>query len=204
MTGSKRLGKRRTIVVAAGVVCVGALSAGFLAAPAFATETAVARDARQTPLVEDTPCTITARACVDLEKDRAWLIEDGKILRGPVDITSGGAGKETPTGHSLRVYRKEQMHLSAESKMPDGTPAKMPWSVFFENGGIAFHGGSLERQSAGCIHLSDKDAKAWYDYLTIGDQVQVVYGQQELAARRGEVAPEHDKNSDADPKEDVR
>jgi lipoprotein-anchoring transpeptidase ErfK/SrfK len=200
MTGMKR---RRITVVLAGVACLGAVSAGYLASPVSAA-TPAALKARETPLVKDTPCTITARACVDLEKDRAWLIENGEILRGPVDMTSGGQGKETPTGHSLRVYRKEQLHLSNESRMPDGTPAKMPYSVFFEDGGIAFHGGSLSRQSAGCIHLSEKDAKAWFEFLKIGDQVQVVYGSEELAAREGKLPPGKDRNSDTDPKEDVR
>lgn len=203
MTGIQRFGGRRITVVLAGMLCLGAVSVGYLASPAYA-ESAAARKARETPLVKDTPCTITARACVDLEANRAWLIENGEILRGPVDMTSGGAGKETPTGHSLRVYRKEKLHLSNESRMPDGSPAKMPWSVFFEDGGIAFHGGSLSRASAGCIHLSEKDAKAWFDYLNVGDQVQVVYGQEELAAREGKIDPAKDRNVDTDPKADVR
>ncbi|MDQ2708567.1 MAG: L,D-transpeptidase [Actinomycetota bacterium] len=119
-------------------------------------------------------------------------------------MTSGGKGEETPTGHSLRVYRKERLHLSQESRTPDGQPSKMPWSVFFENGGIAFHGGDLDRQSAGCIHLAAADAKAWFDYLNVGDQVQVVYGSEELAARRGEIDADRDRNSDTDHHTDVR
>jgi hypothetical protein len=167
--------------VLAAATCFSAL----LAVPAFA-ETAAAKTARATPLVKGTPCTITAKACVDLESSHAWLFEGGKVVKGPVDISSGGKGKETPTGHSLRVYRKELDHKSTESRQPDGSPSDMPWSVFFEDGGIAFHGGDPERASAGCIHLEPSDAKIWYDHLQIGDQVQVVNASEEHAARDGD------------------
>jgi len=199
-------------VVAAAMLALGFGSAGYLASPAFAQdvpkpkvpESAVAKQARQTPLVKDTPCTITAKACVDLDEKKAWLIDKGVISRGPVDITSGGEGKETPTGHALTVYRKEPMHLSSESRGPDGLPSKMPWSVFFEQGGIAFHGGDLNRDSLGCIHLSEADAKAWFDYLKVGDQVQVLYGHEEMDSREGKIDPAKDRNIDTDPKDDPR
>ena len=61
----------------------------------------------------------------------------------------------------------------------------MPWSVFFADGGIAFHSGNPARASSGCIHLPDADAKAWFDHLQIGDQVQVVKASEEMAAGRG-------------------
>ncbi len=99
-------------------------------------------------------------------------------------IASGGNGEETPIGHSLRVYRKDKDHLSQESRLADGRPAPMPWAVFFQDGGIAFHSGSPSRSSAGCIHLAPADAEAWFDDLQIGDQVQVVRASQEEAARR--------------------
>jgi lipoprotein-anchoring transpeptidase ErfK/SrfK len=38
---------------------------------------------------------------------------------------------------------------------------------------VAFHGGSLERASAGCVHLDDADAIDFYNTLQLGDQVQV-------------------------------
>ena len=182
MTGNRRFGRRRIIVVATAAVCLSVVSAGTWAVPAFA-ETLAAKTARATPLVKGTPCTITAKACVDLESSRAWLFENGRVFTGPVDISSGGKGKETPTGHSLRVYRKELDHKSGESRQADGSPSDMPWSVFFEDGGIAFHGGDPERASAGCIHLEPSDAKIWYEHLQVGDQVQVVKASEEYAAR---------------------
>jgi hypothetical protein len=65
----------------------------------------------------------------------------------------------------------------------------MPWSVFFADGGIAFHSGSPSRSSAGCIHLEPADAEAWFNYLRIGDQVQVVKASEEAAARRKAATP---------------
>jgi hypothetical protein len=139
------------------------------------------------PLVAGTPCTVTARACVDLDSQRAWLFADGAIVRGPVKVSSGGNGKPTPIGHSLRVYRRDAAHKSLESRLPNGQPAPMPWSVFFADGGIAFHSGSPSRSSAGCIHLNDPDAKAWFNYLALSDQVQVVRASQERARHKGQV-----------------
>jgi len=76
--------------------------------------------------------------------------------------------------------------VSQESRLPNGDPAPMPWSVFFEDGGIAFHSGSPQRSSAGCIHLDPADAEAWFNYLQIGDMVQVVNASEEMAARNGQ------------------
>jgi hypothetical protein len=169
-------------VVAGVVTVVGGLLGGYAAADTGGPSPAAVTAHRQ-PLVPGTPCSISARSCVDLESQRAWLIQDGKVIRGPVGISSGGAGKETPVGHSFRVYLKEQDHKSQESRLPNGQPAPMPWSVFFADGGIAFHSGDPKRASAGCIHLAPADAQAWFENLQIGDQVQVVKASEEAAAR---------------------
>ena len=176
------------LVAVGGLVTAGAVVAAGQAAAALPGEAPAATAARAQPLVAGTPCSISAKACVDLDSQRAWLLKDGKIMRGPVKIASGGNGEETPVGHSLRVYRKEKDHLSKESRLANGQPAPMPWSVFFEDGGIAFHSGSPNRSSAGCIHLEPADAEAWFNYLQIGDQVQVVKAAEELAARKQSAA----------------
>jgi len=176
------------VLAALGVLVT---ASAVLAGEAFATQPAdipVAQAARAQPLVAGTPCSITAKACVDLDSQRAWLIQNGKVIRGPVKVASGGNGQQTPVGHSLRVYRKDKDHVSEESRLPNGQPAPMPWSVFFEDGGIAFHSGSPSRSSAGCIHLEPADAEAWFNYLQIGDQVQVVKAAEELAARKQSAA----------------
>jgi L,D-transpeptidase catalytic domain len=118
-------------------------------------------------LVEGTPCTDTARACVDLAHNKAWLIHDGQVTRGPVLISHGGQGKETPTG-TFQVEWKDQNHKSTEFN-----DAPMPFAVFFAPGGIAFHQGNPKNPSAGCVHLSKDDAAAWFDDLQVGDEVQV-------------------------------
>jgi hypothetical protein len=182
-------GGRKAALLAMGVlVATSAIVAGQALADTPAA-TPAARAAWGEPLVAGTPCSTSAKACVDLDSQRSWLIQNGKILRGPVKIASGGNGEETPVGHSLRVYRKDKDHLSQESLLPNGKPAPMPWSVFFEDGGIAFHSGSPTRSSAGCIHLDPADAEAWFNYLQIGDQVQVVRASAELAARKQAAAP---------------
>jgi len=135
------------------------------------------------PLVEGTPCTVAAKACVDLDSQRAWLFDGkGKIVRGPVNVASGGKTEPTPPGYDLRVSSKDQNHVSNES-FTNGVPDPMPYSVFFEAGGIAFHEGDPENPSGGCVHLSSEDAKAWFAYLQVGDQVQAVNASQVMAAR---------------------
>jgi hypothetical protein len=144
-------------------------SGSAFAAPPPPPPPAAAPDA----LVAGTPCTALARACVDLDQQKAWLIQNGKVIRGPVAVASGGAGQATPTGDSFRVYRKDKDHKSQEYKLPNGQPAPMPWSVFFADGGIAFHSGDPNKSSGGCIHLSPADAVAFFNNLQLGDHVQV-------------------------------
>jgi hypothetical protein len=130
-------------------------------------------DAPEPATYETTPCTEAARACVDLAKQQAWLIDDqGTVTLGPVAISSGGPGKETPLG-TFNVQWKDKNHKSQEFKLPNGQGAPMLWSVFFADGGIAFHGGSVTRASAGCVHLSDADAQMFYNTLQLGDEVEV-------------------------------
>jgi lipoprotein-anchoring transpeptidase ErfK/SrfK len=118
-------------------------------------------------LVPGTPCTATAKACIDLAHNEAWLVKDGHAVRGPVQINQGAAGENTPTG-TFDVQWKDRHHRSKEFNN-----APMEYSVFFAPGGIAVHQGNVHKKSAGCVHLSASDAAAWYSYLRVGDQVQV-------------------------------
>lgn len=117
---------------------------------------------------EDAPCSSAADACIDLSEDRSWLMSDGAVAYGPVPITSGKPGYETPTG-TFQVTWKDRDHRSGEY---DGAP--MPYSVFFTDTGIAFHEGSLRRQSHGCIHLSNEAARTYFAELSPGDVVEIV------------------------------
>lgn len=116
-------------------------------------------------VVPGTPCTTSADACVDLTSHTAWLLEDGRVQR-EVPFLDGDPRTPTPTG-TFAVDWKAQNYHSREFD------ADMPFSVFFAPGGIAFHEGSLENPSAGCVHLDKPDAVAFFDRLQVGDQVQV-------------------------------
>lgn len=73
----------------------------------------------------------------------------------------------TPTG-TFRVEWKAESWTSREYL------TQMPYSVFFAEGGIAFHEGDQQTNSAGCIKLGREDAIAWFTYLQVGDEVQVL------------------------------
>lgn len=145
-------------------LATGALTAGVL--PVVLPGLAAAAPPAPPPA---TPCAPTAKACVDISEKKAWLTDGaGHVTRGPVDVTTGAPGEDTPQG-TFHVMWKDQYHHSREQ---DGAP--MPYSVFFADGGRAFHGGSLERASAGCVHLGPEDSKAFFDHLQVNDEVQVV------------------------------
>lgn len=117
-------------------------------------------------LVAGTPCTVSARACVDLARRQAWLIENGAVVRGPVRVMTGDRDDPTPRG-TFQVQWKAEVWTSREYL------TQMPYSVFFADGGIAFHEGRQDTYSAGCVKLSHDDAVAWFTYLQVGDEVQV-------------------------------
>jgi hypothetical protein len=113
------------------------------------------------------PCT-DAVACVSLSTKQAWLVRNGQVVYGPVTVMPGKADGPTPVGR-FRVQWKDQEHYSSEF---DNAP--MPNSVFFAAGGVAFHAGSLETASHGCVHLSDADSLKFFNELAVGDRVQVL------------------------------
>lgn len=123
-------------------------------------------------LVEGTPCTVDTVACVSIGQRKAWLFDNGVIKHGPAKIATGGPGQETPIGDHV-VQWKNKNHKSQEHNTPDGQPSPMPYAVFFADGGVAFHEGTLARRSAGCVRLEMEDAQRYYTYLQIGDKVQV-------------------------------
>lgn len=145
--------------VLAGVAAIGGLVGGGVV-------TAVESAAAAPATVPGTPCTTTAKACVDLTGKHAWLIKDGKAFYTNARITSG-RNHSTPPG-TYHVTWKDKNHRSNEAHN-----APMPYSVFFDNHGRAFHEGSMQRQSAGCVHLTHKSAQAFFNYLQKGDEVQI-------------------------------
>jgi hypothetical protein len=115
----------------------------------------------------DAPCDATARACVDLSEGKAWLLDRGSVIYGPVEVASGGQGHRTPTGRFAVTY-EDVDHVS---RAYDGAP--MPYSVFFTRGGVAFHEGDRDSRSHGCVRLSHGAATTFYEALEPGDAVQV-------------------------------
>lgn len=113
------------------------------------------------------PCKPSAKACVSVSTDQAWLQQDGETSYGPVPITTGKKGAETPVG-TFQVQWKDIDHHSKEFDAP------MPKAVFFTDTGVAFHEGSLEKESNGCVHLSTTASKRFFGDLNPGDEVQVV------------------------------
>ncbi|CAM4067160.1 L,D-transpeptidase [Kibdelosporangium persicum] len=104
---------------------------------------------------------------MSLSQNLAWLVKDGVVEYGPVPITHGRPGEETPVG-TFQVAWKDAENTSSIYRTP------MPHSVFFAAGGIAFHEGSLSEQSHGCVHLSPDAAKVFFDALPVKAGVQVV------------------------------
>ena len=118
------------------------------------------------PLVPGTPCTTSAIACVDIAGRKAWLIEDGQVVRGPVLAIPGDRADPTPRG-TFRVEWKAERYTSREYLV------QMPYAVFFAPGGIAFHEGDQHSNSAGCVKLGHEDAVAFFRHLQIDDEVQL-------------------------------
>lgn len=161
---------RRTGVVLGAAVLAGTVSVGIATADpgASGTPRAASEAARVATgaLVPGTPCTASARACVDVALRTTWLIEDGRVVHGPVRMRPGDAEKPTPRGVFAVQWKAEQW-TSRE------TLTQMPYSVFFAPGGVAFHRGAMETPSAGCVKLAEPDARHYFDTLQVGDEVQV-------------------------------
>lgn len=171
-------------------MALGAVSA-LAAVPLTGVSPAEARPLSEAPgadghrLVPGTPCAVGSAACVALGHDgydgKAWFIQGGRAVRGPVDAATGGPGEDTPTG-TFHVLSKDIHHTSTETRNAEGAPSPMPYSVFFTKSGVAFHGGGeLSTRTAGCVRLSDYDARFFYDNLHVGDVVQVVDSSAEYA-----------------------
>jgi hypothetical protein len=160
---------RASLLAAAGaavIVAAGVLSAGVGSAAQPSGGPTDGPSSVAAVSVAGTPCTSAARACVDLDDRVAWLIANGSVVRGPVDVMTGDEKTPTPRG-AFHVQWKAQEYTSRQYL------SQMPYSVFFADGGIAFHEGRQDTYSGGCVKLTNEDAVAWFDFLQVGDQVQV-------------------------------
>lgn len=131
---------------------------------------ATLRDWNLTPTGEliHNACPPHARACVDVDNRLAWLQEGGQVVRGPMPITTGMPGYESPRGE-FTVQRKVRDEISY---VFNNEP--MPFSVYFTTTGVAFHEGDLTEDSHGCIHLSHEEATHFFGVLQPNDIVVVM------------------------------
>jgi lipoprotein-anchoring transpeptidase ErfK/SrfK len=116
-----------------------------------------------------TSCPAAATACVDLKNHLTWLQSDGHITYGPVSMEPGppGTRQATPRGTFHVQWRAGANYISIEYHVP------IPYAVFFAPGGVAFHGGSLNTPSHGCVHLDIGSARYYHDHLPTGAEVVV-------------------------------
>jgi lipoprotein-anchoring transpeptidase ErfK/SrfK len=114
-------------------------------------------------------CPAAATACVDLEHHLTWLQSDGHVTYGPVSMEPGppGTRQATPRGTFHVQWRAGANYISTEYHVP------IPYAVFFAPGGVAFHGGSLDTPSHGCVHLDIGSARYYHDHLPTGAEVVV-------------------------------
>ena len=114
-------------------------------------------------------CPAAATACVDLKHHLTWLQSDGHITYGPVSMEPGppGTRQATPRGTFHVQWRAGANYISIEYHVP------IPYAVFFAPGGVAFHGGSLNTPSHGCVHLDMGSARYYHDHLPTGAEVVV-------------------------------
>lgn len=114
---------------------------------------------------DNSQCPAAARACIDLAGNRAWLQVNGNITYGPVKVSHGARGWETPRGthYVKRKVRDEVSYIFNN--------APMPYSTYFTDDGVAFHAGSINVLSHGCVHLNYNDAAAFFNQLQVGDMV---------------------------------
>jgi hypothetical protein len=113
-----------------------------------------------------TPCSPSAKVCMDLSKQQAWLTDGaGHITYGPVPARGGSKDSKTPKG-TFSVLSKDAHFYSTEFHAP------MPYSVFFYPGD-AFHAGNPATASNGCVHLSTGAAQRFFATLKPGDKVQI-------------------------------
>ncbi|MFE9255164.1 L,D-transpeptidase family protein [Streptomyces sp. NPDC006879] len=110
-------------------------------------------------------------ACVDLTRQLSWIQDGSRLTYGPVAVRTGKDGTETRTG-SKKIYQRTLRHWSTIYHV------WMPYTQFFD-GGQAFHSVTKSMWnppgSGGCVNMTDKDAKAYWNLLRNGDDV-FVYG----------------------------
>ena len=105
---------------------------------------------------------------IDLTRQRVMVYRDGALIAASA-ISTGSAGRETPTG-VFTILEKKVMHRSSTY---DDAP--MPFMQRLTAKGIAIHAGDLPGYPAshGCIRLPNEFAKKLYGITEIGTAVMI-------------------------------
>ncbi|QNN64300.1 L,D-transpeptidase family protein [Sphingomonas rhizophila] len=108
------------------------------------------------------------RVVVSLSDQMAYVYGGDRLL-GYSTISSGKAGKDTPTG-IFPILEKKTMH---RSRKYDNAP--MPFMQRLDNYGIAMHAGANPGYPAshGCIRLPAKFAAKLYGVTRVGSTVMI-------------------------------
>ena len=106
---------------------------------------------------------------IDLSKQRAWLMQEGKIVDS-CSISTGRAGYATPAGR----YVITDKHRSWVSTLYH---VSMPFFMRLNCGAIGLHSGYVTGRPAshGCIRLPYEKAKKFFSICRVGDEVQIVH-----------------------------
>ncbi|AUH43935.1 L,D-transpeptidase [Streptomyces sp. CMB-StM0423] len=116
----------------------------------------------------DCPTRTYRVTCVDLNRQLLWVQKGGRLVFAPVPVRTGREGLETRVGWH-RIYWRNRDHHSTIYDVP------MPYAQFFD-GGQALHGTDEDlftSGSAGCVNLTEEDAKTLWDLLREDDQLYI-------------------------------
>jgi len=116
----------------------------------------------------DRASTGTLLLTIDLTAQRLMVYHNGALIAASA-ISTGSAGRETPTG-VFTILEKKEMHRSSTYH-----DAPMPFMQRLTSKGIAIHAGDLPGYPAshGCIRLPNEFAKKLYGITEIGTAVMI-------------------------------
>jgi hypothetical protein len=116
---------------------------------------------------------------IDLTRQRVMVYRGGALIAAS-SISTGSAGRETPTG-VFTILEKKEMHRSSTY---DDAP--MPFMQRLTSKGIAIHAGDLPGYPAshGCIRLPNEFAKKLYGITEVGTPVMITDDTQIAEQRR--------------------
>ena len=116
---------------------------------------------------------------VFLERQILVALEDGEEVYS-FDVVTGREEKETTVG-KYKIFRKHKKYTSK------AYGSEMPYTMFFTEDGKAIHGTQMATLrsylhsyltesvgSAGCVGLTDDNAKALFDWAPVGTVVVVI------------------------------